>query len=222
MLISVHIPKVAGTSFRSLLEQSFQDKLYLDYTDKPLQKNKLARILQIIKSNYSSSPLLLQQYHCIHGHFMPAKYYFLKQKSFATWFRDPVERVISNYYHWQRNEFKHPKIKNKNCSLEEYSEIEHFQNLYATYLWGMNLQQFDFIGITENYQNSLTIFEKIYAIHFPSSLENLNTNPLKKSASYTIDTDLYNHIAELNKKDVIIYDNAVKMNKALEQKYILI
>lgn len=46
IIISVHIPKAGGTSFKRVLEQEYGNKVLFDYRDKPLNKDKKERISQ--------------------------------------------------------------------------------------------------------------------------------------------------------------------------------
>ena len=78
MIISLHLPKTAGTSFSRSLEECFGNKLLKDYKDLPINKSQSKRKSQaVIKSifNMIKRPVAKE---CIHGHFMPLKYRFCK------------------------------------------------------------------------------------------------------------------------------------------------
>jgi hypothetical protein len=225
MLISVHIPKTGGSSFRTLLENYFKDRLLLDYADTPFEHNNFVRNTEAIIKMFNQKDLT--QYHCIHGHFLPIKYYFLKEKTLVIWLREPTEMVVSLYYYIKRkidpNKQKVKKhIKDVNISLEDFCKIEHFHNIYAKYLWGMSLEKFDFVGITENYNNSLSLFEKIYNINLTNKFIVENINPEKNSLDerYEISDKLRKQICDFNYKDVLIYQRAIELNKRLEQRYL--
>ncbi len=224
MLISVHIPKTGGTTFRTLLELHFQDRILLDYSDRPMRNGNLIRNVNALK-NILKTRNINNKYDCVHGHFLPIKYRSLSKKSLVIWFRDPIERVISRYYHWKRNfnpndfQFKQ-HIKEPNISIEDFCRIKHYQNLYSKYLWGMKLSNFDFIGITENYENSINIFKSIYNIEIHTNLNVINNNPDKCYTKYEIDDELRELIIRYNSKDCDIYKQALIINKKLEHKYL--
>jgi len=158
MLISVHIPKTGGASFKTLLQSHFGDKMLEVYNDCPMNKNTLFRNISAILSMIKSTGLS-NKYDCIHGHFLPIKYRLIKKKSYVIWLREPAERLVSRYYHWKRNYLRNNKnknrfVKNIDISVKEFCSIKHYQNIYSKYLWGMKIEMFDFIGITENYENS--------------------------------------------------------------------
>jgi hypothetical protein len=90
-LISLHIPKCAGTSFRTVLKNWYADRLFLHYFQ---QRNDLP----------PRHPLLPGI--CIHGHFNLAKGfgapdYYPEVDQFITILRDPLEMAVSNYFFWK-------------------------------------------------------------------------------------------------------------------------
>ena len=110
MIISMHAPKSGGTSFKTILNQHFGKSLLEDYSDKPINQSTEKRNQDAEKHNSSLNFLKKATYklkgiQCIHGHFLPYKYHKFKTDKnvyFVTWLRDPVERLISHYYHWHR------------------------------------------------------------------------------------------------------------------------
>ncbi len=225
MIISVHIPKTGGSSFRTLLENHFKDKLLLDYADTPFEHNNFIRNSSAFLKMFKQADL--SNYDCIHGHFLPIKYFLVRDKTTAIWLREPVEMVVSLYYYIKRkvdpNKKKVKKhIKDINISLEDFCKIEHFHNIYAKYLWGMPLKKFNFIGITENYEQNLKLFEKCCNIDLKSSLIIENVNPEKNSLEerYNISKKLHKQICEFNYKDIEIYKKAIELNQNLLQRYL--
>jgi hypothetical protein len=90
-LISLHIPKCAGQSFRKVLESWFGDRLLFHY-------------FQVLNSPPPRYPL--QAGICIHGHFNAAKgfginAYYPEADQLITVLRDPLEMHLSNYFYWK-------------------------------------------------------------------------------------------------------------------------
>ncbi|MDM8548378.1 sulfotransferase family 2 domain-containing protein [Candidatus Venteria ishoeyi] len=225
MLISVHIPKTGGSSFRSLLRQVFKEKLLLDYADAPMQQGNFSRNMKAVLA-LPGGRGIERQYDCVHGHFLPLKYRWVRNQSLITWLRDPAERVASRYFYWKRKfnpeatQFR-KYIKDADISLEAFCKIPHYQNLYAKYLWMMNIKQFDFIGITENYDNSLQIFKKMYDINAAVSVTADNTNPDKSSKqAYVMDENLRHLIYQNNQQDYDIYQRGVEINQRLQAQWL--
>ncbi|HXP51610.1 MAG TPA: hypothetical protein VN922_16755 [Bacteroidia bacterium] len=218
MLISVHVPKTAGTSFRLSLETHFNTSLLQDYNAGPpfnksaYFRNRLAieQSLEVSESNYNTIE-------CIHGHFMPIKYLLLGSKQhhiYITWMRNPVDRVISQYYYWKQtytNDVTAPVqilMNKENWSLERFCLGEEMKNYYNAYYWGFPLHYFSFIGITEFYESDLQYFEKKFM--------KLQTVPKKENVGegggkpYPIDESLRKDIEKHHEIDMMLYKKALE------------
>jgi len=170
MLISLHLPKTAGTSFRSTLLSHFGATLYQDYRDWPDQhpaSRNLAAVLGAVRVPFSSK---LRGMRCVHGHFLALKYGPLIVSGRAravTWLRHPVERLVSHYHHWQRTydvagDAKvfplHARMIEERWSLARFCLGPELRNLYRAFLWGMGIRWFRFVGVTEHYAEDLAAF----------------------------------------------------------------
>lgn len=90
-LISLHIPKCAGQTFRQVLEQWFEHRIFIHYFQQ-----------------YNSFPPKhpLKPGICIHGHFNKTRGfgvidYYPEVDQFIAVLRDPLEAAISNYFFWK-------------------------------------------------------------------------------------------------------------------------
>ena len=210
MIVSIHIPRTGGTSLRqSVLEPVFGDRLLLDYDDAPLSHETAERNAQA--QTYELSPELLDRYDCVHGHFLAIKYVSKKVPcQFAVWFRDPLQRVLSRFFYGKRSR---SGIVTPEMTIWEFCEIERFHNVYAKYLWGFDIARFDFIGITENYRNSVEAFRRYFGLAGNSKAGIANANPAKSvGESYEIDDRLCDLIRQTNREDFEIYEAARSIN----------
>jgi hypothetical protein len=88
VLISVHLPKTAGSSFHHILRREYGDKMLLDYGDIPIntpREKRNAKALADAKANEKND---FGETKCIHGHFLPRKYLPLKKRCmtrFVVW-----------------------------------------------------------------------------------------------------------------------------------------
>lgn len=221
MIISVHVPRTAGTSFRQLLRQHYGDNLVLDYGN-PILVNSFirkgsAQILQ--KKNH----LFFNQSNanCIHGHFLPYKYTTLKNTSklvYVIWIRNPLDRLISHYNYIFGNDKQqhksspyHLKIKNQNWSLEKFCMSEITRNLYTKMLWNFPIENFDFIGSVENYSEDIEIFANTYLGGLKKSSLKINYS----TVNHSISDDLVMEIKQFHGRDFQLYERMSKLRLIL-------
>lgn len=192
-LISIHIPKCAGSSFNLILRKWFKRKLYLHY---PIEKkNKPPKKFNIYTGFFKNK---LKKNICIHGHFNQARgngpdQYYPEVEQFITFIRDPFEIHLSTYFFIQKspeNRFRngkpHPIIKNE-LSLEEYLEKHPKSYLLKFFPSNLNENNFEeclstkyvYIGITEDLQTSVnTLASKL---NFPEAeVPTENISPRKE------------------------------------------
>lgn len=205
-LISVHVPKTAGSQFLEVLKQVYHsDEVILDYSG-----NGVVPLDQI--SHRSKT---------IHGHFTIAKYngYFPEAKR-IIWLRYPIFQVVSMYF---MQKYIVPELTpgtpnivvDENLSLIEYAEIETSRNSVSQYYAnGLNLSDFYFVGIQEFYQEDL--FELKTMLQWPSfniKIFNANTNRnYKKDFSDLLENkEIINQLAALNQEDINLYREALNL-----------
>lgn len=226
MLISLHLPKTAGSSFAASLKDHFGEKLKKDYSDLPLHKSAPQRnsnALYHSVRNHFINDFLVNNTECIHGHFLPLKYRFIKgQHSYITWMRDPAERLASQYYYMQRtyspeNAEKQSLLKKvieNNWSLERFCLGPELQNTYSKFLWGFPITSFSFIGIMEEYENELSFFsEKILKSELAPYKKNSNFNSAT-SNYFDKNTSLRKKIVVHHSKDYELYETALRIKQS--------
>lgn len=102
-LISLHIPKCAGTSVRQVLEGWFGLNLYYHYFDRDRQQPPPRHFLWV-----DSEKTRFKEGVCIHGHFnsrrgFGAHDYYPEADQFITFLRQPLERAVSGFFFTKRN-----------------------------------------------------------------------------------------------------------------------
>ena len=216
-LISIHIAKTGGRSFYEILKNEYVDKVdprykrihYFpgkDYSDKLI--NRIPEHITIIHGH-----LLYEHVREIHLKYHP---------KVITWMRDPVERVISNYYFLMkriREDIRdHPQKRKINYSLLEYAR-DCIINKATTYLKGIDLERLFFIGFLENFDQDLKLLGKMLEwkksvppIHINDSSK-FETNALYPTKRHEITEEIRQEIRELNLKDVKLYEKAKALKK---------
>lgn len=181
-LISIHVPKCAGTSFFNILESWYNKHLYTHYFNEKwnIAPKKHALYKGILRK--SIKPGI-----CIHGHFNNAREigvsdYYPEIDQFITILRDPFDLHLSNYF-YIKNLGKHKNVYRakktiqilaENWSLEEYLE-KNDKSLIPLFMpkeitldnYEQVLdQKFIAIGISERLQDSVNLLAE--QLDFPA------------------------------------------------------
>jgi len=222
LLISLHMPKTAGSSFLQALETHFGEGLQKDYSDMARIQQYLAGDLLpqeviergIVEFDSSHPPT------CIHGHFLPAKFLTLTsagkcEMKFITWLRDPVERLFSHYHYFMRSYdpstagplFR--KIVEDKWSLETFCFSEEYKNFYSKYLWNFPYDRFDFVGLTEFYEDDLRQFSERF-LKTEAKAYRMNCAVESKIAGHRIDPGFRREVENFHSEDVALYNRALQ------------
>src|SRR3989304_6204106 len=181
MIISVHLPRTAGTSFGKVLKTHFRTRLLRDYSDFTLNTPQSERNRAALQASLRNAESDFPDVECIHGHFLPIKYLLLvhkRQVKFVTWMRNPVERFCLS-----------PELK----------------IFYSQFLWGFPLDYFDFIGITEFYEDDIAYFGQHY-LGANTKVKRLN---VRTNSAYQIDRSFRNEIEAFHDRDMDLYRKAL-------------
>ena len=205
MLLSVHIPKTGGVSFRTMLAQIFGAGFVLHYWD---ITDAWGRIQTDAPPDTT----------CIHGHFVAhtlAERY--PDAPLITWVRDPVERVASSYYHRLRSpDWRHPvsiELHAKKLTLVQYAGLELVRNETTRFFGKMRPENFAFIGLVEDFDASIDRFFAQFKLpRLPVPRE--NTNPERRTRFYELRDDERRQILDLNQNDWDLYQACVKANRS--------
>ncbi len=195
IIISAHVPKTGGTSFRLLLEQQFGAGFQPDYDWEPrpaiMDHPEIGGTDDDVRRS-------LRNVSCIHGHFSVHKYLRLIDIEgidpvFITWLRDPVERAVSAY-HFLRA-VNNPQgarpvweQQARSMTLEAFCrETAWNTNQQHQLLRFLPLEQFAFIGLTERYAESMQLFARLFCDgEMAARIPHERRNPNRTGARYDI------------------------------------
>ena len=211
----LHIPKTAGTSFRHVLYETFaQGTIYPNFYE--LNVKQKARYLSWGEFAKNEPQLFTDKKRILIGHFgwAPMNYYKLHPPKLLAFFRDPLERVKSSIVYHQRRGRIYSGLKIDDI-LDKYMVRE--GALQARNL-GFNkktdnlnqvlerIDQIDFIGISEEYDHSVALCNKVFKWQLKSGPRfNVGVKARNYFTSYQKE-----RILEGCKIDSIIYDYARK------------
>lgn len=227
ILVSLHLPKTAGTSFLALLEAAYDGQLLRDYGDRPLNRPAWRRNGRALVAGLGNAlpRRRLRGLRCIHGHFLPLKYRGLalrQELRFVAWLRDPVERLGSHYFYWQRSYNPldagrlHRRVVEERWDLERFCLGPELRNTYSKFLWGFPLTAFDFIGITEHYAEDLRDFgTRFLGGELPQMPpRNVNSAAPAAAGAYITDTAFRARIEAYHAEDMALYRQALELRTA--------
>lgn len=221
MILSVHIPKTAGTSFLVYLQEAFGSRLRLDYGDVPeLQRpedldRRQSRQLELV----ARAAEIERDADIIHGHYLPAKYQGLfAETRYITFLRDPYQHAVSTYMHAARNTDISPGMNFfRQNNMDMIDIVRMFPDHQTFYLSGKPMDEFTLIGVTEQFDLSMSLFRKIFAVPTPWNGACQNVNPNRSAVEYEIPDDLRRAVDRYREQDIALYqkakENLIKLAK---------
>tara|TARA_R110002072_G_scaffold41085_3_gene115772 strand:- start:5184 stop:5867 length:684 start_codon:yes stop_codon:yes gene_type:complete len=211
-LLSLHIPKTAGTSFRNILKEVYDENSVVRFDINEKGEMRLNQEIYI-KQN-------LPEARVIHGHFtykdINTQFDLPEDIQKITWLRNPVERVISNYFYLEsrlktllNEEQNNLNILSKmQRSLIEYARDDINRNRQSKFLSGITLEEFDFVGIQEDFENDLIEISNTLKWEKLPNILHQNKTPVKKNH---LDIEIIKEIELLNQNDMELYKNALHL-----------
>ncbi|NBD38155.1 MAG: sulfotransferase family 2 domain-containing protein [Verrucomicrobia bacterium] len=200
-LISVHIPKSGGSSFRDFLQNLYGDGLRCIYTE---EESAPRLVHQVAIDPFTTR--------CLHGHFHASAFLDrYKDPALITWLRDPVERVVSAYYQYVR--VPEDRIYEFNCRLRregwglmKFARMAEMRRLTRWHFDAVPLERFLFIGIMEEYNLSLRVFCELLGLEPPERISRVNTNPDRNDKGYALTRAQRRELEGLYDEEIRLYE----------------
>lgn len=216
-----HLPKCAGTVI--------SDYLIMHYPERVIFKTDVRRPQHSVQQFQSMSEHLRYNFYLITGHLTHRLLDFVHPETITmTVFRDPVDRLISHYYHVRRDRkhYLHDQVMGSNLSLEDYISSGlsgELRNLYTTHFTGCSIKEvemapeesvqrafleittkYDFIGFQDNLLPMINRLRNTAHLHL--LFHNRPQNKTRNKPKYEdIDEKVKNSIAKVNFLDVKLY-----------------
>ncbi|MCI4648304.1 sulfotransferase family 2 domain-containing protein [Phaeodactylibacter sp.] len=215
-LLSFHIPKSAGTSFRNMLRDVYGAEAVLRF-DTPLRGGGKFRVEQ----QPFTGRTLPNRVRVLHGHFSWQHVNNILELPpdipKITWLRDPVERVVSNYFYLAKRlreildeEGRGINILTKmERSLTEYAQAEINQNRMSKFLEGLHLSDFRFVGILERMDEDLQRMADAMGWTIQEAYQHNATGKRKRE----ITAGERAVIEACNAEDLALYQEALELRK---------
>ncbi len=196
VLLSLHIPKTAGSTFSRLLAELFGDSLFLQYWETTDSHGRPV----------ADFPAATR---CIHGHMLlDRQVERFPGAALATWVREPVQRLVSFYHYWQREpDWRHPlcrALHERHLSLVEFARLDGARNEMSRYFGRYGPADFSFIGIFERLPESMELFFRILNLP-PQPFGHERRNLAKTADAYALTPEEHAEITALNAADCALY-----------------
>jgi hypothetical protein len=176
MIVSIHIPKTAGTSLGYMLNQSNGMRVFFDYDP----QYRYARDLCPLVEEYFG--FITQYFRAIHGHFHYVKYAErLPDAAFITCVRHPVARAISQFKHVAAlpdgADWRGPLIRSGEMSVVDFvASDDNIRQAMTIHLEGRTIEDYDFVFITERLEKGLRMFARRMGYGLSGELPHVNTS----------------------------------------------
>lgn len=211
-LISIHIPKTGGTSFQNVLRQ-FYGESHLLHVKRKQARSFAGHFDEIIQPDTK----------VLHGHFTYPEIRNICEDEgikLVSWLRDPVKRVLSNYYFFikrVRENVHSPNAHRYDETLIQYASKENSRNRMSKFLKGIDLQDLFFTGVIEFIEEDLNRF--IHQMDWPLvQSAHLNNNNAYKTTLSPPEEEVLEQIAALNQEDIALYNAALEMREGFIRK----
>ena len=219
VVIFLHVPKTAGTTCRSLIEQRYAAEETFTFTD----FGDIARFRNL-------SQAVRDEYRCLQGHLTFGVHEYLSRPAtYLTFLREPVDRLVSVYYFILGNPYHdlHDRFVRSGLSLREM--VEHHPELLrdsgqVRLLAGVDVpfggvtrehlelakanieQHFPVVGLLERFDESLLMMAKEFAWSTPY-YQRQNTTAVRPTVP-ELDPETRSAIERHNELDAELWDFA--------------
>lgn len=207
-LISLHIPKTAGTSFYHLLKQVYGEQLSLSYRRRDILTN--------LSNGDFTTDTLAPRIRVLHGHFHYSEIAALhsaKEAKLICWIREPLDRLVSNYRFFkaglenpERNPEQYKLNKHRlNESLLEYAERLENRNRISQFLAGSRIDDFFFWGRMSHFTEDVLHLSRQLA--WPTNLQipTLNQSTKQDNPITALSAEEICQLEEWNSADLVLY-----------------
>lgn len=212
-IISIHVPKTAGTAFNTMLTEKYGNTYCLG--------DKNFSLKEIVDQEVVSPQLK-----AIFGHIPANKYYYylpyLQNVKLITWLRQPVQRLISWYCYCISTPPEsfgggfQSLVNKEKPSLMDFAQMPEARNTMSRQLRGVDLNSFYFVGIQEYFQEDIYLLSEMLCWSKPV-IRAANKNKFNKYKEFvseiTSNTSNLAYLENLNQEDMELYNQALKLRK---------
>lgn len=239
MVVFAHLPKTAGTSFRAILASYYSKKQTFSLRGQHLEED--------IDSFKALSPRQRRAIKLLIGHTADRLIEQGRNTRVLTFLRHPVAHTLSNFRHIAQTPHNrhHETVKNLDNILDflSWQQSSGFDNQQCRYLAGIDvrtdpthrqinlqaggeeyfekakakLDSFDFVGITEYFDECLLLLQQ--QLHWPHPPYYIRLNESRNDKPTPPDSDTQTMISDVHRWDTLLYQYAEQLLTAARTRY---
>lgn len=240
-ILSVHIPKTAGTSLlHSYAHIAGADHILLDYELRTFRaterlgtgrENALRRVARAglrrlglggVASRVGSrlrrreaEPDDMVGVEIVHGHLRIRNYLDrFPDSPRVVVFREPLERMWSNYLHWSRMPEGIPTNPwfTSDMTFEQFAFFDGIRNHQADYVQPLTVDDFDVVGVTQRLDLFLTQFAEMASRHLGRAIEapDFRVNVTKNGSMPDLGDEFRRQFERFHDADYALYRDALR------------
>ncbi|TMO83650.1 sulfotransferase family 2 domain-containing protein [Pseudoalteromonas spongiae] len=162
MIVSLHIPKTAGTTIGYILDYGTKRKIFYDYT-----QHLREGLVEDINYLTQNKEFIEKRFEVVHGHFHYKKYSSIfPNAKFITCLRDPLKRTVSQYHHIIQeadpNHWLYERLSKDQMDIVEFASLPNIRRAQSLYMEGREVEDYDHIALTENLAESIYQFQVLF------------------------------------------------------------
>lgn len=214
VLVSMHLPKTAGTSFRKSLIERFGRKMIVCYRGQAYSQADVIFEFSgpVLMDLSPDDQKKLNEYcrkngsRCFHGHFSLTPIWgVIDNPVYITFIREPFDRMISAFNYLRKSR---PGAAD-HFTFEKFIEHDKTKNVYQSLGLADHFDDMHFVGITEQFNRSLLLLEKKFPYIGKLSSERANVSDKKSFSIDDVDDSLLEKFVDYNYIDLELYDKAL-------------
>lgn len=208
MLLVVHVPKTAGTSFRHALDMYFgAAQVVRDYGHNFKETTDVVRTHLYVSEERKSERDLVQAISdsskkVLIGHFPVRKYVdYFEPQNVIGFARDPLIRTCSEYMHRMRE-------ASYEGSFSDFIKEDSIRNIQTRYLRGMPEQSV--IGLTEQYRESLLHINESLQLNLSVLKRNIDRKGGGRKFAESLSSEEIELFNDINQKDIDFFERVTE------------
>lgn len=217
MIISVHVPKTGGETFRDALEAAFGPRVLRDYGDRGgFVSDQILRVRRRrARAARADRDEIERRYGVIHGHFIADKYRGLfHPEHYVAFFRHPMQQAVSHYKYLRRIPLHNdPTIRaaqDPEMTFVDFLKQETVTNSQSELVGSVPLEHFAMVALSEDYDRGVALFNATFDCAIEVK-ERVNVDPQAAGRKHELSPEERRAVRTYRQADIELYQRAKRI-----------